>query len=549
MLGTVNPATLTNVIKKYKIHILLFILACFVYLPMKYIIVGWDSYQYFFGAKSILLNHVYLVDGKPPQYPMGCSLLITPFLYIFGIHDQSAVYPCAILGALTVVVLYAFTKYLTDMRAALFASLFFIFSFHWFMSTTIRSGVPALLFILLGIFSGVKYIDTGKRIFVYFFYIAAGFACLFRYPSLLIFVIMLSYILLSKRYRLFKNKDVWLGMVVFFAVISPQLIYNHTYFGSAFATGYGFSNAPAYGASHFAAPKFPSLTIIQNIELIIFGFGTLIFPFFVYGMWDLFKKENHEKLWLIISWIAVPFLIISFYFYYDPRLLYPILPALLITAGHGFSKMCTKVGIDLADKKDFNITIKKAFVILIIIALLVPTAFFGFNNIQKRNDKGELMINTSVWIHETTNESDIILSDTWNILVREYYAQRKIHSLTLPHDELKELMSTESNVYLVINEEGEQQVHLGMRNQKSITDTSNTIQWLNETYGLIHLKTFEIDSSNLPWTSRIIYSIGVKTKLLFPYKERWDVYLVKKRRNILIGKNEIYNNGGAEVYR
>ncbi|MFZ2071222.1 MAG: glycosyltransferase family 39 protein [Halobacteriota archaeon] len=526
MLSAVNHAI--NVIKRYKIHILLFLLASFVYLPMKYTIEGWDQYQYFFGAKSILMNHVYLVDNKPPPYPMMCSLLIAPFLYFFGITDQSAVYPCAILGALTVVVLYAFTKYLTNMRAALFASIFFTFSLHWLLSTTIRSDVPALFFILLGIFSGVKYIDTEKRFFIYFFYIAAGFACLFRYPSALIFVIMFLYILLSKNYRVFKNKDVWLGLLVFFVVMSPQLIYNHIYFGSAFTTGYGFSSAPAYGASHFTTPKLPLMLLTQNIGLIIFGFGTAIFPFFVYGMWDLFKKGNHDKRWLIISWIAVPFFIFSFYFYYDGRLLYPVLPALLITAGHGFSRMCTKIGVDSADNNGSNLAIKKAFVILIVIVLLVTTAFFGFNNIQKRTDKGELMINTSVWIRENTNESDIILSDTWNILVREYYAQRKIYSLTLSHDELKELISTGKDVYLVINEEVKQLAQMGLYNQKSITDMSDTIQWLNETFGLIPLKTFEIDSSNQPWTSKIIYSIGTKTKVLVPYKERRDVYLVKK---------------------
>ena len=244
-------------------------------------------------------------------------------------------------------------------------------------------------------------------------------------------------------------------------------------------------------------------------------------------MWDLLKRENHEKLWLIISWIAVPFLVISFYFYYDPRLLYPVLPALLITAGHGFSKICTKIGIDSADNNGSNLAIKKAFVILIIIALLVPTAFFGFNNIQKRNVKGELMIETSGWIRGNTNESDLIVSNTWNIIVCEYYAQRKIHSLRLPHDAFKELMSAENKAYLVINEEVKQQAQMGLRNQQSITDMSNTIQWLNETYGLIHLKTFEIDSSNLPWTSKIIYSIGTETKLLLPYNERWDIYLVK----------------------
>jgi 4-amino-4-deoxy-L-arabinose transferase-like glycosyltransferase len=45
---------------------------------------------------------------------MGYSLLIVPFIYFFGITAQSAMYPCAFLGAFTVVLLYGFVKDLVD---------------------------------------------------------------------------------------------------------------------------------------------------------------------------------------------------------------------------------------------------------------------------------------------------------------------------------------------------------------------------------------------------------------------------------------------------
>jgi hypothetical protein len=167
--------------------------------------------------------------------------------------------------------------------------------------------------------------------------------------------------------------------------------------------------------------------------------------------------------------------------------------------------MCTKIGIDSADKNGSNVAIKKAFVVLIIIVLLAPTAIFGFNNIQKRSDKGELMIETSVWLRENTDECDVILSDRQNILVREYYAQRKIHSLRLPHDELKGLMPEGKDVYLVTHEDWMEQAQIGHQSKKCVIDISNTVQWLNETYGLNHLKTFDMDSPNLPWSSKIIY--------------------------------------------
>ncbi|RJS75270.1 hypothetical protein CW713_12415 [Methanophagales archaeon] len=526
---------LVNIIKKYKIHIILFLAAFFIYdlsnFFIGYTLAGWDEYYYFIGAKNILQNHVYLVDGKPPQYPMGYPLLIVPFFYLLGISEYSAAIPSIILGALTVVLLYEFIRDLIDMRAALFAALFLMFSYHWMLITDIRSDPPALFFFLLGIFAAVKYTKTEGKKFVYLFYFAAGFACLIRYTSGLIFIIVLLYILLSKRVYLLKHKEVWIGVLLFFAILSPQMIYNYAHFGSIFATGYSPTN-PMYVPKIFSHPKFNQSWMIENAKILILGFGTPIFPFFLYGIWDWFNNRNHEELSLIIPWMAVFFMFFQFYWFSTEsvaRYLYPIFPAMLILAGNGFSKMCSKFIIKTDKNKlrvDRDVFIKKTLVIFLVIILLLPTVLFWLNTLQKGHAYAILKKETFTWIHENLDKDDIILSaPSKDCIAFAYYSQHEIYSLELPKNDLKRLISTHNNTYIAIRTKWRDQLGEGKWHE-----ISDTVQWLNETYDLIHLKTFETKPSGFAPSSELIFLVGNKIGLISPYGDRWDIFLVKSTK-------------------
>lgn len=506
-----NKSSMIDLAKEYKIHTILFVIAVVTYLSINYTLADWDDYNYFFGAISILQNHTYLINGVPAQFPMGYSLLIVPFIYLFGTSVQSAVYPCAILGALTVVIIYEFTKDILDRRAALFASLFLIFSCHWSMSSIVMSDVPALFFMLLSIFAMVKYIKTEKSFFIYLFYLAAGFACLIRYTSALVFVVVGLYILLSNKTHLLKQKEVWLGIPLFFVILFPQMVYNNIYFGSPFATGY-------YGQQMFGLEYFftlgdrrPQFPVISYIKYLIAGFGTPILPFFLYGVWDWIKKRKYEELSLILPWIAVPFVTFSFYFWPLMRHIILVFPALLILSGHGFSKMCDTSIIKTK-------TIKRILIVLLIVILLIPTAMFWFDNIQQREARTGCQKETFVWIHENSGNDDIIVS--YPEPSYEYYSQRNVYSLRTSHNELEKLISTHNNTYLVIHE-----VWRGHGFRQYMFDTK---QWLNETFGLAHLKTFESEPQ-LSLTSKLLRNLKSKAGISSsPATDRWDVYLIVK---------------------
>ena len=534
-----NKSSMIDLAKKYEIHIILFVIAIVIRLSIScsICVCGGDSDYYFFGAKSILQNHTYLVDGNPLKWPMGYSLLIVPFFYFFGINAQSAIYPCVLLGALTVVLLYDFVKDLVDTRAALFASLFLIFvNIHWYYSTAIWSDVPALFFILLGIVAAVKYANTEKTVFIYLFYFAAGFACLIRYTSALMFIIIGLYIILSNKIYLLKRKDVWISTLIFLVIVSPQLIYTYIYFGSVFTTGYAtgywtigdLRSEQLFSLSYiFTSGVYRhQFQIISYIRLLILGFGSPILPFYLYGIWDLIKQRNREKLSLIIPWIAVPLMIYTFYLATSFRKIILVLPALLILSGLGFSKMCDRLGIEAENNKVkpnkirlFNLKI--ILTILLVVILLVPTAMHSINRIQQSEACSECLKNTFVWIHENSGDGDIIISYPKPEPSFEYYSQRKMYSFEASHNELEKLISTHNNTYLVIHE-GPWNLIFG----RWMFDTK---QWLNETYGLTHLKTFETNPQfSLP--TIVLHNLKSKAGISSssPAKSRWDVYLVVK---------------------
>lgn len=502
-----NKSSMIRLDRAYWIHIIIFVVALVTHLSIDYTLADWDDYNYFFGAISILKDHTYLIDGIPAQFPMGYPLLIVPFIYLFGTGVQSAVYPCAILGALSAVILYEFTRYLLDKRAALFASLFLIFSCHWQMSSTVMSDVPALFFMLLSIFATVKYIRTEKPFFIYLFYLTVGFACLIRYTSAIVFVVLGLYIVLSNKTHLLRQKEIWLGTPLFFVVLFPQMVYNNIYFGNPFTTGY--HGQPLFSLEYFftSGEHRPAFQIIPYINCCVAGFGTPIFPFFLYGIWDWIKQRKREEFSLILPWIVVPLVIFSFYFWLFYRYIILMLPALLILSGHGFSMMCDA---SIIKRK----RIRRILIVSLVVILLIPTAIFRFDRIQEEKSRTQCQKETFTWIHKNSGSNDIIIS--YPEPSYQYYSQLKVYSPQTPHNELERLISTHNNTYFVIC------------NAWDPDFSRHTKQWLNETYGLIQLKTFESDPK-LSLTSKSLHNleceVGMPSSLP---TDRWDVYLIVK---------------------
>lgn len=503
--------------KKYAFHLVLFVIALWIFLSVEYTLSDTDDYYYLFGAISLLKNHVYLVYGHPPTYPLGYPLLIVPFLWIFGVSVQSAVLPCAVLGALTVVLLFEFVKERSNTHAALFAAAFMLFSSHWAMSSVLMSDVPALFFMLLSIYAFVKYLETEKPMFIYLFYPALGVACLIKYVSFMVVIILGLHMILSGKMHFLRKKELWFGLPIFLLVLLPQLIYNSIYFKSPFQTGYSALHQQSYeGLKLFSFKYFytagyrrPAFQIITYLKYLIAGFGTPILPFCLYGLWSWMRKKQFKKVSLILVWIAVPVVIMSFYF--GPLMRYINLssPALFLLAGQGFSAL-----LDVPILK--NKTIRKAMVYCLALALLLPTAVFWHDIIQKRATNRRCQQQTFAWIGQNSDPQDVIIS--FKESSYEYHSGRQVYSFDSSIDELEQVVSLPGRSFFV--------VHETWRTQHFIEGLADAEEWLRQTHGLTHLKRFEC-KPEISWVSKIVHRVSDRMGVpSLPLLNVWNVYLI-----------------------
>jgi 4-amino-4-deoxy-L-arabinose transferase-like glycosyltransferase len=481
-----------------------------------------------FGAVNLLQDQPYMVKGDPVVYPLGFSFLIIPFLVIFGISVSSAGYVCALMGVLTVALLYVCVKELVDEKAAIFASLFLVFSKHWEMSIVVMSDVPALFFMLLSIYAIIKYVKAEKALYFYLFFIAASYAILIRYSSGIVLIIAGLYVLFSRKWYYLKKKELWLGFIVFLIILTPQFIYNQAHFGSWHKTAYspslesffsaGDQVKTGFGLRYLFKPQ--SLAVkFDYVKQLVLGFGTPVFPFFLLGIWVWIKRRKFDKFALIIPWIIVPYSILFLYYYYDLRYTNIVLLALLIVAGAGFSALYESSLV----KKKF---IFKVALILLIGLLIVPAAWIRYEKIQQVKSQ---LKNRNVmldWLGKNTEKEDVVLS-AWR-WPDEYYSKRRLIYIPLPHYKLEKILETPSSVYYAVESP--------IRSEEIKKYNKETLRWLEETYGLTQVIAFEA-SIEYSYFTRILHDILRHTGLYSAKRQRrwaetkdsWKIFKVQNK--------------------
>ncbi|MCK5561285.1 MAG: glycosyltransferase family 39 protein [Thermoplasmata archaeon] len=572
----IDLQTLKQFLIKYKIHLGIFIIALLIRLSTMTIARGDDPMFYFLGAKNLLEGNGYTAFGGPIQYPMGQSLLIIPFFIVFGVTSEAAVLCSAVFGALSIVLLYVLIKDWSegDNKAALIAAVIMTFSFvHWRYSTGVWSDMSGLFLITLAIYLALKYIKTEKPLLIYGFYFIFGLAVLVRYTNAFGFIIVLIMMVYSKKFYLLKNKEVWLGLIVLFLTVLPQLIYNQIYFDSIFASGY---TAEVNINRYYVHPKYPGpLYSIDYIpEGIIWGarwvfldfyfLTPILVPFYIVGLWFLVKRKNWEKITLALTWFIVfyiAFAVNGAHGFASLHQLIPVLPPLLLLGSLGLSSVYDRIkpiyrGINSSDKKgaqnasklkrQSNLEKSKLkirplrliVIIIILMLILAPMMVYGWIGIQYRNNEHRTRIDAILWVKEHSTEDDLIILGQRFAGFR-YYSERDTISLEgwenenftprevlNPFDiyntsELEYQISSHNHTYILV------EVNYPLEFLKM-----NRGIELNETYGIVNyapLKTFETPLPDDYGLANLMEAVGLENPLK---PEIWEIYQL----NVTYGK-------------
>ncbi|YAI81930.1 MAG: ArnT family glycosyltransferase [cyanobacterium endosymbiont of Rhopalodia sterrenbergii] len=236
--------------------------------------------------------------------------LMVPFIKVFGLNVFGARMTSAVIGSLTVLVLYYLTKEIFSQRVALFSALLLAIS-PWhihFSRITFRAILFPLLFclallIFLRSFKTPKLIPISSLLFavsIYTFYSARVFVPIF----------MISLVIIYRQYLIKHKNQTILALILFTILFVPQFIYQLSPQGMARANEVGLlGNIPkiiSYYFSYFSpnylffkGDPIPRHTIDNMGELYLFEIVTLIL-----GITGLIRNQVDYKpiliLWLFL---------------------------------------------------------------------------------------------------------------------------------------------------------------------------------------------------------------------------------------------------------
>ncbi len=147
------------------------------------------------------------------------------FMTMFGDNVGAFRLPSALLGVLSVYLIYLIGQRLYEKRVGLYAALLYAVTLNGiYISRTGMQEPYVIFFILLTLYFFLRALENEK----YFFWsgITLGLGMLAKYTVFFAAApIMVIYLLLYHR-NVLKSKKLWLGILCFFVVISPSIIYN-----------------------------------------------------------------------------------------------------------------------------------------------------------------------------------------------------------------------------------------------------------------------------------------------------------------------------------
>ena len=153
--------------------------------------------------------------------------LIFWIMHVFAIFGQSILIvsiPFAILGILTVFLVYLLVKENANKNVALLGSLLLVINsyFIWFSKITYLEG-GVVFFLILTLYFFIKFLNNKKHWL--FFGLSLGLLLITKYTTLFILPVIFFYLLIKER-KVFKRKELYLSVLIVLAVISPVLVYN-----------------------------------------------------------------------------------------------------------------------------------------------------------------------------------------------------------------------------------------------------------------------------------------------------------------------------------
>ena len=255
------------------------------------------------------------------------------FLYLFHLNFL-VIFFVAILGALSVCLVYLLGEKLFNKKVALYSAiLFLLIPLHVIYSAKILTGVIFTFFVLLTFFSFWKGYEENNKKHKVLFGVFLALALLSRYTALWIMPIFLIYFLVRDRsLKFLKDRYLWYSVLAFFACLIPWFIYGIYEYGNPIGAFIHGAKAAAYWGGLQPWNFF--------FEYWWQMFSVIGFVFAISLIYILYKKDFLKKeIYLLLIWFAF-FLGMAIYMpHKEDRFILAIVPTIALISGYFIDKI------------------------------------------------------------------------------------------------------------------------------------------------------------------------------------------------------------------
>lgn len=247
----------------------------------------------------------------------------------------------ALLGTLTIVLVYHIGRRLKNRQLGFIAALFLaFFPLHVVDSHFITTDVPATFFMTASLLFALRIMDNGETREYIIAGLLAGLAASIKYPGGTIIVTLISAHILRQRQGL-EVRKLFIGLAA-------------SAIGFLMTTPFALLDLPEwlYWLNYVRNVYNPQVTLVEDISALWYLDFLLQFPIilitlpgligFIWVIWDGWRKEQ-RKGWIIGIFLLLFFTSISLQKVHHARALIPLLPSLTLLAGYFVFKITISI--------------------------------------------------------------------------------------------------------------------------------------------------------------------------------------------------------------
>ncbi|WP_233897687.1 ArnT family glycosyltransferase [Tenacibaculum piscium] len=269
-------------------------------------------------AREMMQNNNYIIPTyngvlRSDKPPLHYYFMILSYK-IWGVNPFAARFFSAIMGVLTVVCLYLFSKKYVGTKTAFYASLLLVSSLHF--NIQMHWSVPDPYFIFLMTLSGLSFYEfynTGKRKWWFIFYISLGLSFLTKGPvgivllSLAVFLFLI--IMKDFKWKTIKKINPFLGIPLSLSIAFPWFYAVHKATKGEFTNNFFFKHNFERFTSEMEGH---GGVFLLTILFVILGLIPWFFFLLKYKLIKIIIKENSFLLFsFCVSVSIVAFFMIS----------------------------------------------------------------------------------------------------------------------------------------------------------------------------------------------------------------------------------------------